>query len=458
MSTRPTVWQAAALLYLALPMFLFLLFFSRYVLAVPAVCFMAWATWQLLRNGVEQSVSRAVAGPLLLLALVLVASSGLMPPLWQLTDYPKHYAILHLLVDNHWPVVVDLGNGHEVLRYYLGWYLVPAGLCKLLGSGAITGTVLAWTALGLWLVFLLLAEALKPKNRWQALAAAALFMFFSGADQLGQTLTGHILPYPDHFEWWATFYQYPSMMTGLVWAPQHGLAAWLSVGLLINATAQPRLIAHAGLLFFAVFFWSPFCALGIVPFVLVAAGSVGFRHLLSRSNFLSVPAIAPALLGYSFSDTGQIFRAWIWEFPNWTFQNLVAFWVLEFAIFAAVVFAIGTRRTTMFRVAVIVLLLVPFYSVGAFNDFSMRVPTPALAILAFIGIEIMLTQPWRRSLPLMIVFALGLPTPLSEISRPFRKANEPGCRANRKGMIMEFDMANTFRVQYLAPYPNRFVR
>ncbi len=457
-STRLTIWQAATLLYLVFPTFLFLLTFSRYVLAVPGVAFIAWATWRLLRDGVEQSVSRPVAVALLALALVLTLSSGLVPPLWQLTDYPKHYALLHMLVDNHWPVVVDLGNGHEVLRYYLGWYLVPGGVCKLLGARALTATVAAWSTFGLWLVFLLLAEALKPKNRWLALIAAVLFMFFSGADQLGQTLTGHLVPLPDHFEWWATFYHYPSMMTGLVWSPQHALAAWLAAGLMLNASAQPRIVAHAGLLFFALFFWSPFCALGVVPFVLAAAGSAGFRHLLSASNFLSVPAIAPALLGYGFSDTAQLYHDWVWNIPGWTFQNLLAFWLLEFGLFATLIFAIGTPRTAMFRVAVVVLVLASFYKVGLFNDFSMRVPAPALAVLAFVAIEIVLTRPWRTSLPLLIVFALGITTPLAEITRPFRKANEPGCRANRPGMIMEFDMTNSFRVQYLAPYPNKFVR
>ncbi len=457
-TARLTIWQASALLYLIFPTFLFLLTFSRYVLAVPGLAFIAWATWQLLRGGVEQSVSRPVAIALLVLALVLTLSSGLVPPLWQLTDYPKHYALLHMLAENHWPVVVNLGNGPELLRYYLGWYLVPGGLCKLLGPQFLTATVAAWTTLGLWLVFLLLAEAWKPKNRWLAVPAALLFMFFSGADQLGQTLTGHLMPYTDHFEWWATFYHYPSMMTGLVWAPQHALAAWLAAGLMLNASAKPRIVAHTGLLFFALFFWSPFCALGIMPFVLVAAGLAGFRHLLSASNFLSVPAVAPAVLGYGFTDTAQLYHDWVWNIPGWTFQNLLGFWLLEFGLFAVVIFAIGTPRNAMFRVAVVVLLLSAFYKVGLFNDFSMRVPAPALAILAFVAIEIVLTRPWRTSLPLVLVFALGITTPLSEITRPFRKANEPGCRANRKGMIMEFDMANSFRVQYLTRYPSKFVR
>jgi len=266
-----------------------------------------------------------------------------------------------------------------------------------------------------------------------ALVAAALFMFFSGADQIGQTLTGHLVPLPDHFEWWATYYSYPSMMTALVWSPQHALAAWLAAGLVLNASGQQRIVAHAGLLFFAVFFWSPFCALAIVPFVLAAAGLVGFRHLLSLGNFLCLPALAPALFGYGFTETANIFHAWVWDLPNWTFLNLVAFWLLEFGIFAVVVFSIGTERTVMLGVAAAMLVLASFCKVGLLNDFSMRVPAPALAVLAFIGIEIMLTRPWRTSVPLVIVFALGITTPLAEITRPFRKANEPGCRANRRG-------------------------
>ncbi|MEJ0063328.1 MAG: hypothetical protein WDO70_09040 [Alphaproteobacteria bacterium] len=459
---RPTIWQAAALLYLILPLAIFLLFFSNYLMAAAGLAFIGWALRRLLCDGVEQPLlSRPVIGCLFLLAFIIVGASGMLPPLWQSSDYEKHYVILHLLIDNPWPVVIDFGQGPEMLRYYLGWYLAPAGICKLFGPRAIDYVMTTWSALGLWLVFLLLAEALKAKSgfkkQWLAIPIALMFMFFSGADQLGTALTGKSMGPPNHFEWWATFYVFPSTMTSLVWAPQHGLATWIAAGLLLNAGSLARIIRHAGLFFFAVFFWSPFCAIGVVPFILITAGAKSFRRLFSISNVLSVATLAPPLLGYLLADAQAIPHDWIFNVPDWTMQNLIGFWLLEFGIFALLVMAIGTERRAMFGTAVLVLLIAPIARIGSANDFAMRVPAVAMAILAFVVIEIIMTRPWRTTFPLILVFMLGLGTPYAEISRCFRFATNQ-FRANTPEHLMKMDASNVIRAQYLAAYPNRFVR
>ncbi|MEO7036894.1 MAG: hypothetical protein ABI548_23290 [Polyangiaceae bacterium] len=450
--------QAAALAYLVLPVGLFLGCFSSYLLAVLGLGFIGWAAWRISRNGFERgATSRPVAAALLGLACALAASSGILPPLWQNSDYPKHYGILKLLIESRrWPVVFDAGQGPETLRYYLGWYLVPAGLCRALGAGALNYVLAAWTALGLWLVFLLLAEQLKVKNRWLVVSAALMFMFFSGADQLGATLTGRIAAYPDHYEWWSGFYQFSSIMTSLVWAPQHGLAAWLAIGLLLGVGAESWIVTHGGLLFFATLFWSPLCAVGIVPFVLAAGWKSHFRQLLSVSNALSVLTLAAPLFGYLLSKTAAIPHKWIFQVPGWTVPNLVAFWLLEFGIFALIVAAIGTERKMEFGVAIGVLLLVPLFTLGFANDFSTRVSAAAIAMLAFVVVEVVVTKPWRQTIPLALPFVLGLGTPYAELSRSFRWANQG--RMDSPLFVMRMDLSNPFREQYVAPFPNRFLR
>ena len=78
---RPSVWQAAALLYLLVPVWLFLLFFSSYALALAGCVLTGWAMSRFLRDGVQRSLSRPIALALLLVACVLVASTGMLPPL-----------------------------------------------------------------------------------------------------------------------------------------------------------------------------------------------------------------------------------------------------------------------------------------------------------------------------------------------------------------------------------------
>jgi hypothetical protein len=456
---RPTVWQAAALLYLVLPLALFLLFFSSYVMASAGLCFVFWASWRFLRDGVRCSLSWPLVGALLLIACVFVASTGSLPPLMQTGDYTKHYGILNLLLEHHWPVVIDAGLGPEILRYPLGWYLVPAGMSKVLGPRTLDYTLAAWSALGLWIVFLLLAEALQTgsRSRWWSVLATIMFMFFSGLDQLGVALTGNRVAYADHFEWWSTFYQFSSFMTDLVWVPQHGIATWMAVALLLNVAHKSKVIAHFGLFFFAVLFWSPLCALGVVPLVLVAGRARAFRQFFSLSNCLSLVALAPPLLGYLTASMGRIPHAWIFRIPGWTVRNLVCFWLFEFGIFALLVWAIGTSRKAMFQAAVVMLLLIPLFSMGGMNDFAMRASTAPLAVLAFIGIEIILTKPWRSTLPLTLAFALGVGTPYAEMSRGYRWADH-AARVNTPKLVMRLDLTNGSRIEYVAPYPNKFVR
>jgi len=188
----------------------------------------------------------------------------------------------------------------------------------------------------------------------------------------------------------------------------------------------------------------------------VAAGAKGFRGLLSVSNFVSLVALAPPLVGYLTADVARIPHVWMFNVPSWTVQNLVCFWLFEFGIFALLVGALGTTRKAMFGVAIAMLMLIPLFSMGAMNDFAMRASTAPLAVLAYIGIEIILSRPWRRTLPLIVVFALGLGTPFAEISRGYRWADRG--RMNQPGIVMRFDQTNGFRAQYVAPYPNQFLR
>ncbi|MEJ0063007.1 MAG: hypothetical protein WDO70_07360 [Alphaproteobacteria bacterium] len=456
---RLTVWQAAALLYLLLPLAIFLLFFSNGLMAAAGLIFIGWSVWRLMRDGVEQSLSMPMACGLLLVSCFMIALSGILPPLGQDFDYRKHYGILKLLIDHPWPVVIDNGEAPVMLRYYLGWYLVPAGLCKLFGPALLDSVLAVWSALGLWLIFALLAESLKIKNRWLAILAAPMFMFFSGADLAGTALTklySSVPLYHDHYEYWALFYQYQAVMTTFMGSLQHGLPAWIAIGLLLSAGPSSRLLSHAGLFFFAILFWSPLCALGTAPFILVssATGTKSLKQLFSASNFLSAAALGLPIMGYLFSGTQEIPHGWIFDTPGWTMNNLIMFWILEFGLFAVLAMMIGTERSAMLYTAALVLLLAPFVRTGIANDFPMRVSIPALAVLAWIVIEIILTRPLLKTLPLIMVFMLGVNTAYMGIARGFRH----DFRADAPDRIMLMTPENKYRAQYIAPYPSPFVR
>jgi hypothetical protein len=451
----------AAFLYLLVPLILFLGFFANYLLAIPSLIFLGICCYRLIRPVTWPPIFLPVAASLFVVAAIFTALAGIVPPLYQNSDWDKHYAILKILITNPWPVVITYADqSREVLRYYLGWYLIPASLCKALGLSGIDLAVGAWTILGLGLFFLLLAEILGIERKWSAVAFAVMFMFFSGADVIGQSLTRAPLPAYHHLECWAGWYEYPSNITSLFWTPQHALAGWIAIGLLLNQTiAAQWSVKYAGVLFFSVFFWSPFVAVGIVPFILAAAYQHNPRALLSWPNFLSVLFLAPILFGYMLSDSQGVPKNLIFTTGHgWTWGNLVAFYLLEFGLFAMLLATLGTRRPELLAVTVLTLLAIPLLRMGVYNDFAMRTSVPALGAMAILVAEAFIVHPWRKTLPLLIVFLLGIGTGVGEISRGFVYP-----RTNPLEVSPEFISSKTgkwqpFHSQYFAPYPNWFLR
>ena len=448
-------------LYLLVPLILFLGAFANYMVAVPGLIFLGICCYQLLRPVRCPPISVPVAGSLLLVAALFVVLAGIVPPLYQNSDWNKHYAILKVLITNPWPVVITHADqSRDVLRYYLGWYLVPAALCKVLGLGGMDLAVGGWTILGLWLFFQLLSEILGIEGKWSAVAAAVIFMFFSGADVIGHALTGAPPPIYHHLEWWARYYEYPSNITSLFWTPQHALAGWIAIGLIMNGTIAARWsVKYAGVLFFAVFFWSPFVAVGIVPFILAAAYKHDLRALISWPNILSVLFLGPMLFGYILSDSQGVPRHLIFMIGNdWTWGNLIGFYLLEFVIFSLILATLGTRRPEILAVAIVSLLAIPLLDMGIYNDFAMRTSIPALGVMAILVVEAFLVHPWRKTLPLLIVFLLGIGTGVAEISRGFVFPRTKPADVSVDFMLSKTGLAAPFHSQYFAPYPNWFLR
>ena len=69
-----------------------------------------------------------------------------------------------------------------LLRYYLGWYIVPGLMGKWLGPAALNWAVPLWTWGGFTLVVLLFTHGLPTLRA--ALLAAVILLFFGGLDLL----------------------------------------------------------------------------------------------------------------------------------------------------------------------------------------------------------------------------------------------------------------------------------
>ena len=405
-----------AVLYLVLPLFIFLIGWFQLWAALPLAGLAAYSLRPLaaplppggtrLRVRASQIAVAAAAG------LAWTVFGGSEHLLFANADWHIRDAVLHDLVLGRWPVSYRTLDGREVLlRAPIGFYLPAALVGKAAGLRAAHAAMALWSAAGA-AMFLMQVLSRTPRTLSSSLTAAAVIVLFSGLDAVGTLLNvpgaaAH-WDFTRHLEWWARNYQYSSMTTQLFWVPNHALGGWLMVGLLLRAPPErtaldrmlPITVAAAAL-------WSPLTALGIVPFVLRRLFSVSWRE---RSFRLADPRVwAPALAvgiavsAYLTIDTGHIPKRWIIGANGTGVADLgmdlarnAEFFLLEAGFIGFAILAI--RRSGTVCLALGILALLPLYSFGAWNDFDMRVSIPSLTVLA-VSACLALLQPTEGGAP-----------------------------------------------------------
>ena len=78
-----------------------------------------------------------------------------------------------------------------LLRYYLGWHVVPGLAARWLGPAALDWAVPLWTWAGVALLLVLFARGCRG---WQAAGVIAMLVFFGGMDLLAGVATLLLLP------------------------------------------------------------------------------------------------------------------------------------------------------------------------------------------------------------------------------------------------------------------------
>lgn len=352
------------------------------------------------------------------IGLTTIGGEGRLLP--ATADWLVRDAVLNDLVRQPWPFVYRFDDKDWLLRAPLGMYLGPAAIGKLAGLRA--------AHLALWVqnsaaIFVLLRILCGGGTIARSLVVLTVFCIFSGWDAIGAALTHFTASASRDIEWWAGAFQYSSTMTLAFWAPNHAIPGWTMAALLLLwDTGKIRI----GLLMMGAavsILWSPFALIGAAPFLVKAGleafgrgriwGDVGISLLLT----IGVAPLAFFLITdghgvpHGFEPMSGLFAA---------------VYVLFIGIELAPVLAINSLATgeregfarSTFRLAVATLLLLPFYSMGAANDFVMRASIPALAIVAITtGHSAYLIfregEVWKKSVT-GVCLALGLLTGASE--------------------------------------------
>lgn len=406
--------------------------------------------------------------PLLAVAGLWGIAGGLGHLVYANADWVVRDAVLVDLVRDPWPVTYRIDGVATLLRAPIGYFLPAALVGKWLGVHAAEPALLAWTLLGVALTFALM---LRDRPRFAAaLIRLAVFVFFSGMDIVGTI--AHYDPHAigDHLEWWAFLFQYSSQTTQLFWVPNHALPGWLAIAWLL--ACDPRRLPIGPAVLFVAFapLWSPLTAIGIAP---IAGAAILHRLMLDRSwaglaRLLDVRVVVPVVaciaLVYPYLVLGSDKIAsgnnahvrWVGEdfVPRY-----IEFVLFEFAGFALLLLR-RHRRDPLIWTAVLVLLALPFYRFGPYNDLAMRASIPALTLLAirlgtWLSTPLAITKDPRSRLLATGLLLVGAVTPFNEIARVFILPRWP---MNVRASVIDVTRGTHYITSRDRPWANRFLR
>ena len=406
--------------------------------------------------------------PVVLIATLWTVLSGVGHFVYANPDWVVRDAVLRDLVVDRWPVTYRLAGVETLLRAPIGYFLPAALVGKLWGLRVAEHALFAWTALGVVLVFaMMLRDRPAPKA---AMIRLAIFIAFSGMDIVGTI--AHYDPHPigEHLEWWAFLYQYSSQTTQLFWVPNHALPGWIVVAWLTARDPRRLSPTTAILLMLFVPLWSPLTAIGVAPLVGVALlrrcrrePLTGWLHAWLGWQTIVAAAICVALVyPYLVAGSDKVASGSNASLP-WVSEQLVPRYI-EFVLFEFVGFAVlllrRTPRDPLLWTAVVVLLALPLYRFGPYNDLAMRASIPPLTFLAIrLGGWLSTPRVFVRGAfaagCAVVLLAIGAVTPFMEVARVFI---EPAWSFNEDVPLIDVTRGTHYLTPRAHPWLHRFLR
>lgn len=369
------------------------------------------------------------------LAVVLIATAGCMLISgaggigFQNLDYEKHNAVLKALIEHHWPVVFEssmLFKRPTALVYYVAYYLPGAAAGKIGGWGAAQATMFIWTAIG---TALGLGWFARLAGRWPVVSV--LFVLLMG----GWDILGHLMglgPTPNpifnipKFETWSGVWEYDCGVMSLAWVPQHTLIGWLAPALAIDGLERRRGIGRQLLLVGLASLWSPFAMVGLAPFVGVVLWRSRSGERAGRLEALAGLILLIVAGLYFATRQGRMPMGWMWrQMPPAMFAvRYPLFILIELGPLAGLWFL--TRRSGrddrgLWWACMAMLVLLPVYRLGRYNDLAMRGSDPAMFAVMLLTLRAVIGETIGRrrraaAIAFAVVFIVGMLAPLHNVS------------------------------------------
>lgn len=423
---------AAALLYLYLPLLLFLWGWTAVWVSIPVTiatgCALFFCYGKMTKNEDDKiAISWKEIAVVFVIFLLFRVFCGDGDLFLQDYDWNKHHAILFDLVNYRWPVEY---SGDVMLTYYLGQYMVPAFVGKICGHscGVAVWAMAFWNAAGLTLVYAFISRYVKAEGVLKKAGVIIVMIFFSGATNLGSGIyrvTGHDV-YLCSYKWidiGRIRVHFASNLDALRGAFQHVIVPWLGCCIFLRHKKDyfTYVLIALPMLFSSTFGFVYFAGLLVCYFVWNFIRDkdriMALKQAFAKEELLLLPLTAVIVIYLS----GNVFG----DKPDMVgFDLLNMFDYLDFYLIFIVVEFLGymlflfreNKKNILFYLILGELLLMPFISLGMFNDLCSRGSIPARFILMVLCLEQFYKYGLKnwRNIAVAIIFMIGAWNSLKE--------------------------------------------
>ncbi len=480
------------LLYGLIPIAIFFIGWLRPIYSIPATLLLAY-------SAISYSRRTEKSGPLAalkidwkktvliaLIAFVWVYCSGIGGYTNQDWDHHGRNAIFYDLRTFDWPIYYDfppnyhfkeLAGKHSSLNYYFTFWLPAACVGKLLGEQAANAFLLLWTYAGILLSFYYLNRLFGFKY---SVACTGLFIFWSGFDLLGYLLIRQSFPPINALSETYYYYFYTSFTADLYNPFNQAVPAWLFTLYVLNAGKKLQVFPVV-----ILFAYSPFAFIGLVMahglFYLFNTYRADkkmleygreLREALWRPDLLGTLLILiPYALFYQ-AHSGAVQNVAFWSryltrgplLNTFLIGSYFVTFFLEVGIYLAFIYFLAKQtyraHKIWFWLIFAVLLMLPLWVIGTYNDLASRGSMPFLTVLLIMTltalIELYETRGRRfQFYAVMGVLLLSFQTPVYSLIRSLSFTDRPVLQ-NAMGSLADPQLDETNDPAHMLSSVNNF--
>ncbi len=426
---RKDVLLCSTYFYLSIPYILFFYYWFNPVSSILFIGLLLFAlgdVWYKDKTDISFNINCTTIF-LLLLAILMAYYAGAGGYSKQESDYYKHNLLFNDLINHQWPVIYsNQALGDPFLCYYLAYYLPVSWIAKITGITHAENIAFLWTCTGIFLglcwVYRITRNRLIVIAIWLIGGTDYLYNLikwagirldlpvnFSRSEEgmYGVVLDRYLLKYSNnslvtiHKPDFYLDLDLEFLWRQLIFVPQHCLPVLLGIGIFWKRL-QEKSSYDVLMIIALVSLWSPFTAIGFIPFAGWLIYTSEAKHIISIPNILG-GFIGLGIACFMLAHFPHPFKGLLFSRLNTLidFVNYAWYILMEFGMMAIAYFLLKERKrsdTIPAGLMIASLVVVSFIYMGYYNDWIMRVSQPVLVSFHLVVLQQLVYLFYRRNL------------------------------------------------------------